>query len=205
MLKLAGVVAFTLFLFAEFAAAQDTRFSASINAGDVITSQTQGNGITQNATQSLNILVTARMRIAPKCALEVNYGRADNSQKYDAPPYQVRIQDEITEFSGDFVLSPYKRGKITTFALIGGGVLYFGPTATLIDEIPQTFSDSRQTRTAVLYGVGADYKLLSRFALRLQYRGLFYTPPDFKVSVVGLFTGGHAQMAEPSVGLVFKF
>jgi len=43
----------------------------------------------------------------------------------------------------------------------------------------------------------------SRFALRLQYRGFIYKAPSFDVP--GISTDARGHIAEPSVGLVFKF
>jgi opacity protein-like surface antigen len=87
--------------------------------------------------------------------------------------------------------------------LLGGGALVFNPTNTLIGGNPQEQEGLRQTRPAVLYGGGVDYHLISFLALRLQYRGLFYSPPDFWLP--GLFTGGRGHLAEPVVGLVVRF
>jgi hypothetical protein len=38
----------------------------------------------------------------------------------------------------------------------------------------------------------------------LQYRGLLYKAPDFRVPSL-LFTGAKGHMAEPSAGIVLKF
>ena len=75
---------------------------------------------------------------------------------------------------------------------------------------PVEFSGRKQTELAYLYGAGVDYRLPWRFALRLQYRGLLYKAPDFKVnpitgSAVNFSTGSKGHMAEPSIGLVFRF
>ena len=74
---------------------------------------------------------------------------------------------------------------------------------------------SQQTKPAFLYGGGFDWRIFSSvplirrsvvtnyLALRLQYRGLVYKAPDFKVQ--NLFTGARGHMAEPSIGIVVKF
>jgi opacity protein-like surface antigen len=93
--------------------------------------------------------------------------------------------------------------RFKPFLLVGGGVLVFNPDNTLIAGSPQSLEGVRQTRPAVLYGGGVDYHLISMFALRLQYRGLFYSPPDFQLP--GLFTGGRGHFAEPTVGIVARF
>ena len=77
-----------------------------------------------------------------------------------------------------------------------------------------TIPASRQTKPAFLYGgesIGesspacpsfADH-VSSHLALRLQYRGLLYKAPDFKVQ--NLFTGDRGHMAEPTIGVVVRF
>ena len=74
---------------------------------------------------------------------------------------------------------------------------------------------SQQTKPTFLYGGGLDYQVFSlvplirrstlthHLALRLQYRGLLYKAPDFKVQ--NLFTGAREHMAEPTIGVVVKF
>jgi opacity protein-like surface antigen len=68
----------------------------------------------------------------------------------------------------------------------------------------------QQTEGALLYGGGVDYRLFGRLALRLQYRGFVYGSPDFKVNsstngAISFVTSTKGHMAEPSIGLVFRF
>jgi opacity protein-like surface antigen len=205
MFKRAVVAAAAALILSAPALAQDGAWQLSVSGGDIITRQVQGNGVTQTATQSFNLLGSLRMRIAPRFGLEASYGRSNNSQKYDAPPNMFRIEDQITELSGALVFSPFSTSRLSTFVLGGGGVLFFSPNASVIDNNAVAIQTSREGRSAILYGAGVDYQLISRFSLRLQYRGFFYSPPDFKVQVSPLFTGGHGHMAEPSVGIVFRF
>lgn len=205
MLKRAVVALAAIFLLAPFAMAQEHSLQIAGSAGTMLTTTVTGNGTTQSATKPLNILGSFRFRIAPRVGMEATYGRAKNSQLYNAPPDTFRIQTQITEFTGAVVYSPFQTERISAFVLGGGGVLLFSPYYTEIDNQPTIINTSRQARSTVLFGAGADYHLNSRFAIRLQYRGFFYTPPDFNVKVSGLFTGGHAYMGEPSVGVVFSF
>ena len=52
-------------------------------------------------------------------------------------------------------------------------------------------------------GYREDPSVVFHLALRLQYRGLLYKAPDFKVQ--NLFTGDQGHLAEPSAGIVIKF
>jgi opacity protein-like surface antigen len=205
MFKRAAVAVAALCVLSISALAQDGGWEFSVSGGDVITKQAEGNGVTQTATQSAFWLANLRRRIAPRFGVEVNFARNHNSQKYDTGSYNYRIQDQISEFSGALVFSPYSTARLETFVLAGGGVLYFSPNTVTINDNPVAIQTSRQGRGAVLYGAGVDYHLFYRFALRLQYRGLFYSPPDFKAQVTPLFTGARGHMAEPSVGIVFRF
>jgi hypothetical protein len=80
----------------------------------------------------------------------------------------------------------------------------FNPNLEFINGTPVSIGATRQTTPAFPYGGGVDYHLFSRFALRLQYRGLFYRAPDFHTPVY-LYTGAIGHMAEPSAGVVIRF
>jgi opacity protein-like surface antigen len=202
MIKQAGIVVAALFLLTAPGFAQDGPLSLSVAGGDAISKQTSGNGTTLAPTQNFVFVGSLRLRMARIAWLEANFGHTDNSQKFTTGTLDYRIQSTVTELSGAIVVTPFQKVRLKPFILAGGGVLVFNPNNTLIDG-NQTPAGVRQTRPAILYGVGLDYPLLWKLALRLQYRGLFYQPPDFKV--VGLFTGGRGHMAEPTVGLAFTF
>ncbi len=202
MIKQAGIVVVALFLLTAAGFGQDGPLSVSLSGGEAFSRQTSGNGTTLAPTQNFVFLGSARLRMAPKVWLEANFGHVDNSQNFAANTLDYRIQSTVTEFSGAIVIHAFQHGKIKPFFLGGAGALVFNPNNTLING-NQIAAGVRQTRTAILYGAGLDYPLLWRLSLRLQYRGLFYQPPDYKI--VGLFTGGRGHMAEPTVGVVFTF
>ena len=225
MLKWAGmelVATFFLILFGSSAAlCQDGRFDASINGGEVFTNTASGNAVTQNATAGPVIFGTFRYKLKAKHSLIFNYGRTRNSQTYLAGG-NFHVLNSISEVSGAYVFSPFPNSKFEPFFLAGGGALIFSPSSTwdffpnLPDNVPDrvqvNLGAAKQTELAFLYGLGVDYRLpkFSRLSLRLQYRGFLYKAPDFKIdansgSTVSFFTGGRQHMAEPSVGIVFRF
>jgi hypothetical protein len=225
MLKRAGIalaVTFFLVLFGSSAArGQDGRFDASINGGEVFTNTATGNAVTQNATAGPVIFGTFRYKLRAKHSLVFNYGRTRNSQTYLAGG-NFHVLNSISEVSGAYVFSPFPNSKFEPFVLAGGGALIFSPSSTwdffpnLPDNVPDrvqvNLGAAKQTELAFLYGLGVDYRLpkVSRLSLRLQYRGFLYKAPDFKIdansgSTVSFFTGGRQHMAEPSVGIVFRF
>jgi opacity protein-like surface antigen len=203
MVKNAAMVVAAVFLLTSIGLGQDNRFDVSLSAAGVLSKRSEGNGAVLTPTQAGGVVASLRLRFNLKTSVEVNYGRTKNSQNYAASSLDYRIQSTISEFTGAVLFSPLQTAKLEPFLLVGAGALVFNPNSTFVDSNPAFIGAVRQTEIAWLYGAGADYRLFSRFALRLQYRGLVYSAPDF--GVTNLFTGSKGHMAEPSVGLVFKF
>jgi hypothetical protein len=210
-----------LLLLATAAFAQDGRFDASVNGAAVFSRQVTGNGITQSATNGTNLFGTFRFRFRPHHSVLFNYGRTLDSQIYQSA-FDFHVATHMTEYSGAYMFSPFKKGRFEPFAFVGGGVIKFNPQSTWVvladinGNIPNRVQTNvgavKETQPAFLYGLGVDYKLpvVPWFSLRLQYRGLLYDNPDFKVnsvsgSNISFFTGTKGHMAEPSIGLVFRF
>src|SRR6266581_1014460 len=173
--KSVGAAALVVAL-ASLAAARDVnRFDFSVGAAGVFSKTATNGSITLKPTNSYEVLGTVRFR----------------------------FQTGITELTGAYVFSPFQTARLEPFLFGGGGALRFNPGTTYVDGFQSSFGAAQQTSLAVLYGAGVDYHLWRRLALRLQYRGLFYKNPDFKVQ--NLFTGTRGHMAEPSAGIVVKF
>ncbi len=220
MPKSAGAILAALLFLTSIAFAQDGHFDASVNAGAVFTKTSTGNGISATATDGMNLFGTIRARFKPKHSVLFNFGRTKDSQVYQAGS-DFHVLSTITEYTGAYMYSPVRRGKFEPFVFAGGGVLRFNPQSTYVflpqlpDNIPNNVlvnvGATNQTRIAFLYGLGVDYKLYWKFALRLQYRGFLYKAPDFNVqtsstgSSLSFFTGAYGHMAEPTAGLVFRF
>jgi opacity protein-like surface antigen len=204
MIKQAGIVVMAILLLTAYGLAQDEgRWDVALNAPVLIAKQTSGNGATQIPTTNVGFLGTGRFHFAKKFAIEANWGRTNDSQNYVTSALQYRIPTTVSEFSGSFVFTPMETKRFKPFFLIGGGALVFNPNNLLIEGLPQGNQGIRQTRPGVLYGGGVDYRLVSFLALRLQYRGFFYSPPNF--GQPNLFTGGRGHFAEPAIGIVVRF
>jgi hypothetical protein len=215
MLRSSGIVAF--FLFATLAWGQDNRIDLSLGAAAVFTRQSSGNGTNLRANNSGAVLVTARYRFSERSSLQLNYARTANSQIYLAGPLTYRIHNTISEYSGAYVFSFRQSQRVEPFVFAGAGAVTFYPgyNGDSINGVDASIPASRQTKPALLYGGGLDYRLFAslplvrrsplsqHLALRLQYRGLLYKAPDFKVQ--NLFTGDRGHMAEPSLGIVVQF
>lgn len=220
MLKIARAVAMLFFL-TSMGIAQDKRFDFSANGALIVTDQSNGHGITQTATEGGGGFGTFRVRFNPKHSIVFAYGRFKNSQIYRTFD-DFHILTNISEYSFAYMYTPFRKGRFETFVLGGGGVLGFSPRSTWVifppiapnvpNNIQINLHAGKQSQLALQYGFGVDYRIphLTRFALRLQYRGFLYKDPDFKIdansgSAVSFFTGAISHMAEPSAGLVFRF
>jgi outer membrane immunogenic protein len=221
MLKRAGLILALLFAFAGFSFGQDGHFDASFGGAPIFTKGSSAGTVSQSATSGLNVFGTIRLKFKPRHSFVFNYGHAKDSQVYQTVGDNFHILDTISEYSGAYMFSPFRKGKFEPFVLAGGGVLRFYPRSTWLflppinqqpDNIQLSLNAATQSEIAFLYGFGVDYRLpvIPRFALRLQYRGFLYRQPDFKIdsstgSAISFFTGTYGHMAEPSVGLVFRF
>ncbi len=223
MLKNAALVVTALFFFTSLGVCQKQgHFDASFNGALIFTRSSDGNGIQQSATIGANYFGTFRFRFKPKSksSLIFNYGYAKNSQIYQSN-FDYHQLDTIHEYTGAYVRNFYEKGKFQPFFLVGAGALGFYPRSTWVffpnpqpNNVPNhmqiNVNAQSQTEPALLYGGGVDYQLPWKFALRLQYRGLYYNNPNFKVntlngSAISFVAGYRGHMAEPSIGLVFRF
>jgi outer membrane immunogenic protein len=217
MLRRFGIVMATFFLLTSIGWAQDNTYDFSLGGAAVVSKQSTGNGTVLTPTNSGAVLVTGRYRFSEHSSVEINYSHTANSQIYFASPLTYRIQGTIAEYSGAYVFSFHQSEKIEPFVFAGAGALVFYPsyTSNTINDVQTYLPATQQTKPGFLYGGGFDWKIFSRvpvvrrspvvnhLALRLQYRGLIYKAPDFRVQ--NLFTGARGHMAEPSIGIVVKF
>jgi hypothetical protein len=206
-----------------FAQDDEGHFDASVNGAGVFTKEADGNGIKQTATNTVNYFGTFRLKFNAMNSLAITYGRAKDSQIYSSA-FDFRVPATMIEYSVAYVFSPFQRPKWEPFALLGGAELAFRPHRTLAlagtaivngvaqpNWVPVSIGAAGQTQTALLYGGGVDYRLPwldSKFAIRLQYRGFFYSAPDFKITgteQVNFLTGAKTHTAEPSIGVVYRF
>jgi opacity protein-like surface antigen len=202
MLKQLGIALAVLFL-TTAALCQENHFDVSIGGAYAFNRQTSANSIDLRPTDEAGWLASARVRLSERHSFQFNYGHTKNGYEYTAPPFQYVVQTTMAEFTGAYVYNFAPRGKFQPFVTAGGGVLVFTPGVTYVNTVISGFGAVREERPAFVYGGGVDYAVYKRIALRLQYRGLFYSNPDFHVS--SLFVGGKTHTAEPAFGVVFKF
>jgi opacity protein-like surface antigen len=219
MLRKTWLAVAVLSLLTSAALSQDGRFDASFNGAAVFTKTSTGSGVQQSATIGTNYFGTFRAQVRGKHSFLFNYGRAKNSQIYQNG-FDFHVLTQISEISGAWMYRPLQIGRFEPFFQLGGGVLRFTPKSTYVilppvvagvpNNVLVNLNTVRQNEAAFLYGGGVDYRLLGRFALRLQYRGFVYGNPNFKVNpntngAISFVTSTKGHMAEPSIGLVFRF
>ncbi len=217
MVRRFGIAIAAFFLLTSSGWGQDNRYDISLGGAAVISRQSTGNGTVLTPTDSGAVLITGRYRFSEHGSVEINYSHTADSQIYFASPLTYRIQNTTSEYSGAYVFSFHQSERIEPFVFAGAAALTFYPSYDFnsINGVQTNLPAAQQTKPAFLYGGGLDWRIFSslplvhRFslskylALRLQYRGLIYKAPDFKVQ--NLFTGARGHMAEPSVGIVVKF
>jgi opacity protein-like surface antigen len=184
--------------------AQAQKYEVGGSYGGAFTSTASGNNVSDSPTNAGTWMAGGGLKFNKKFGALFNYGRTLNSQIYTNPPLMFRVQGTVTEYSGTFVVTPFSlKGKIEPFFDAGAGALKFYPKETTVEGGFFPIGAGTQTRPVFIYGLGLDYKLIYKVSLRAQYRGLFYSAPNY--GVPQLTTSAHAHMAEPMVGLVFKF
>lgn len=221
MLKNVRAILAVWLLFTATGFAQDGHFDVSGSEAAIFTDHSSGNGISQTATKGAGWFATFHVKFKPKHSFAFDYGRGKNSQIYKTFD-DFHVVSTITEYTATYMYTPFKKGRFEPFLLAGAGAIRFSPRSTWVifppvsvnipNNIQVNLHASKQTPIGYVYGAGFDYRLprYPRFAIRLQYRGILYKDPDFHIdanagSTVSLFTGATGHMAEPSVGLVWKF
>ena len=184
MARRAGIVVAALIavIFGS-ASAEAQRFALDANYGGALSKSSSGDNVTLSPTQSGTFLGSAQAKIASKLAIQVNYGRTLNSQIYQSGALNFRVQGTITEYSGALVFTPWSaKGRIEPFFDVGAGALRFYPKFSFVNTNVTPIGAATQTRPAFTYGAGLDYRLLHGFSFRLQYRGLFYSAPNYNIA-----------------------
>jgi outer membrane immunogenic protein len=183
------------------AIAQEGRSEISLQGTGFFTKDSSGQGNLQRSTETGGFTVGYRYHFNGWLAAEGNYGFDRNTQEYFGGFGESRVQANVHAVTGDLVVSlPLRIGRISTYALAGGGGLIFDPTGNFGGSVPGAGTQGKGT---FLYGAGIDYALTRHFSLRAEYRGFVYKSPDFGLRALN--TDSWTHTAEPSAGIVFRF
>lgn len=157
--------------------------------------------------------IEVRHTWSPLVGFEATYALNRANQVYEVPGFcslcsysPVPVSADAHQIAGDWVLSS-RTGKVTTFALVGAGVMIYQPLRSIVDKTPAPTTTF--TTPLYEYGVGADWEISPRLGLRLQYRGDFHNAPD--VTLVYPYPSGSGagtaftHTAEPTAGVYYTF
>jgi len=202
-LRSKAIIALSLtLLLSAFAAAQENRSEISLQGTGFFTKDATGNGNLQRGTETGGFLVGYRYHLNRWLAAEAAYGYDRNSQQFFSLGSPSRVQANIHQATGGFVVSlPTPRSlRISPYLLAEGGALVFDPTNNSFATVAGA---QRQSTGVFVYGGGADFPVVRHISLRAEYRGLVYSAPDFGLR--NLNTNAVTHVAQPSAGVVFRF
>jgi outer membrane immunogenic protein len=186
-------------LFVGMSVAQDSKSDLAVSATGILSKSSSGNATLLDPTKSAGFLGSYRYSFTPHSAVELNYGYTRNSQLFTNSTTTSRVENNMHEWTAAYV---YKFGseRLQPFVLAGTGALIFSPRNSAANQVAGA---STQAKPVFLYGGGLDFKLMKNVALRGQYRGLVYGAPDFGLTTLTTSSKGH--IAEPTLGIVFRF
>ncbi len=170
------------------------------------TSNITGFPTTQNTTNSVGVVGDARYDFGRHSALEASVTFNRNSEIFNNTSQLVtRAQTNNLEIIGNYIFRLPSNERVKPYALFGGGVVHFGPN----NDFNTIGSPASETKVAFDYGFGSDFKINDHWAVRLQYRGLVRTSPDFKLASTNVDsnfgTSLKTHVPEPSLQLVYHF
>lgn len=202
MRRSALIIATVVSLLAVGASAQEVRSEISLQGTGFFTKDSTDHGTTQRGTETGGFLVGYRYHFNRWLAAETVYGYDRNSQQYFSPAGLSRVQANVHQATGGFVVSlpTSAKWRFSPYLLAEGGALVFDPTGHVFGSVAGA---QRQAVGVFSYGGGVDYALIKHLSLRAEYRGLVYNAPDF--ALAGLNVDKVTHTAQPSAGIVFRF
>lgn len=198
--------AVVIFFIASGFAQEDFRSEVSIQGTANVPRNQDSLDIPHEATKSGGLLLGYRYHFKPWFAVQGDYGYTRDTQKYFDPIFgETDIQANLHQLTGEAVITAPSRSRVRPYALAGIGALFFRPTNSLNNSFfgVSNNSGNNQTKAAFVYGGGVDFDLTHYVALRAEYRGYVYKIPDFQIP--GLAPDNFTHLAQPSVGLVWRF
>ena len=195
-----------ILIFMASGLAQDFRSEASFQGTTNIPKNSDNIDIPHHATKSGGFLLGYRYHLSPWFAVQGDYGYTRNTQKYFDPILgEADIQANLHQLTGEAVITAPSTSRVRPYALASLGGLFFRPTSSISNALVGVGNNTgnNQTKAAFVYGGGVDFDLTHYVALRAEYRGYLYKIPDFQIP--GLATDNFTHLAQPSVGLVWRF
>ena len=185
----------------DFGVQATGEFTGTVSGPITIPAFNQGATVTQSGSNTVGALVTIRYSPKPYFGAELNGSYARFTENFtgtglNLSPFQV--QNEVNEFTfGYLVIPPYLVFGVKPYASAGGGVIRFGPTAGGGES---TYAEARP---GYYYNLGVQKDLAANFGVRVGFRQLFYTAPDFYQNYLAI--NKHTSTAEPLFGFYLRF
>jgi outer membrane immunogenic protein len=200
-----SVVAF-IFLFITAGFAQDFKSEFSVQGTANLPKNSTNIDIPHDATKSGGFLIGYRYHLNPWFAVQGDYGYTRDTQKYFDPFFgETDIQANVHQLTGEAVITAPSSSRVRPYGLAGIGAVFFRPTNSLLNSFVGVGNNTgnNQTKPAFVYGGGVDFDITRYMAFRAEYRGLVFKIPDFQLP--GLASDNFTHLAQPSVGLVWRF
>jgi opacity protein-like surface antigen len=191
-----------LILSAMTAFGQESRQDVSVSATGVFGPQVTGNAVHLTPTKTMGLLVSYRYMLTPRSALEVNYGFAQNSDKYVTSFIpNGRIHARQQELSAAYVYNlSFKR--FNPFLEAGPGAMIFTP---IKDYLTNNLDAKQNTNIGALFGGGVAYEISPSFDIRAEYRGFLVKAPDFSTPNSDFKTNRYEVISTPAIGVAYHF
>lgn len=179
--------------------------------------------VTQSAAPAAGAFASFHQSFAPWLGYNIHFGftrfteHYSNAEEFVTTPTTTvptgssfirgNLRTNMYDLTVSSVIEGPRTKRFSTFTEVGGGGLFFSPLSTGTGA-------RQQTRPALVFGVGANFKLRPRLDLRAEYRGLLYKSPDFNVLDITPGLTGTNQFpmtrlftvtSTPEVSLVYHF
>ena len=183
--------------------AQESRQDFSISGFSIFAPNVYGDAVDpMSTTVTAGVLGSYRYLLTPRSGLELNYGFAQNSMKYNAPSIALpnqRVRTRDQEISGAFVYSRNYR-KFNPFVEGGPGAMLFTPILN-----PSTTQQGTKQTVSVgaLFGAGVAYEISPSFDIRAEYRGMVMKTPTF--GLTSFQTNRYYLLSTPAIGIAYHF
>jgi opacity protein-like surface antigen len=200
-----SAVAF-IFLFIASGIAQDFKSEVSVQGTANLPKNSTNIDIPHDATKSGGFLIGYRYHLNAWFAVKGDYGYTRDTQKYFDPFFgETDIQANVHQLTGEAVITAPSSSRVRPYGLAGIGAVFFRPTNSLLNSFVGVGNNTgnNQTKPAFVYGGGVDFDITRYMAFRAEYRGLVFKIPDFQLP--GLASDNFTHLAQPSVGLVWRF
>ena len=173
------------------------QFTSSTSGPITIPAADVGTTVSQSASTTVGALVTLRYAPRPYLGAEFNGSYARFTEQYSVPPFQ--IQTQVNEFTlGYLVTPPYTVFGLKPYASAGGGIVRFAPTKGGGQGAPS------EGVPGYYYNLGVQKIVLSdNFGVRVGFRQLFYTAPDFYQNYLTI--NKRTSTFEPMIGFYLRF